>query len=187
MAATPLLHLGDGELCDVKEPGDVDAQDRRVVGLGVLSERFGDEDAGVVDERVDAPELGYAFGDRTLGRLPIGDVAGNDQDVVVVRRLDRACRRDDPIIAIAVGLDEGRADALRRPGNDSNFPSGDSRLVLLKFRLHCVISFRALFVLPSNAKPSISLICSSLDHSSDHGWLRDKDGVACVDFGNPGT
>src|SRR5215469_18461442 len=34
MAAAPLLHLGDGELRDVKEASDVDAQDRRVVGLG---------------------------------------------------------------------------------------------------------------------------------------------------------
>jgi hypothetical protein len=56
MTAALLLHLGDRELRDVKEAGDVDAQDRRVVGLGVLRERFGDEDAGVVDERVDAPE-----------------------------------------------------------------------------------------------------------------------------------
>ena len=87
MAAALLLHLGDGELGDVKEARDIDAQDRRIVGLGVLSERFGDEDAGVVDERVDAPEPGHAFGDRTLGRLPIGDVAGDDHDVVVARRL----------------------------------------------------------------------------------------------------
>jgi hypothetical protein len=35
MAAAVLLHLGDGELRHVKEAGDIDAQDRRVVGLGV--------------------------------------------------------------------------------------------------------------------------------------------------------
>jgi hypothetical protein len=55
MAAALLLHLGDDELRDVKEAGDVDAQDRSIVGFGVLGERFGDKDAGVVDERVDAP------------------------------------------------------------------------------------------------------------------------------------
>jgi hypothetical protein len=38
MAAALLLHLGDGELRDVKEARDIDAQDRRVVCLGVLSE-----------------------------------------------------------------------------------------------------------------------------------------------------
>src|SRR5258708_4132695 len=45
----------------------------------LLGERFGDEDAGVVDERVDPPEPGHPFGDRTLGRLPIGDVAGHSE------------------------------------------------------------------------------------------------------------
>ena len=86
MAAALLLHLGDGELRDVKEPADVDAQDRCVVGLGVLGERLADEDAGVVDERVDPAEPGHAFGDRTLGRLPIGNVAGDGNDVIVARR-----------------------------------------------------------------------------------------------------
>jgi hypothetical protein len=56
MAAPMLLHLGDGELRDVKEARDIEAQDRRVVCLGLLSEGFADKDAGVVDERIDAPE-----------------------------------------------------------------------------------------------------------------------------------
>ena len=51
MAATLLLHLGDGELRGVEEPGGVDAQDGSVIGLGVLGEGLGDEDARVVDER----------------------------------------------------------------------------------------------------------------------------------------
>jgi hypothetical protein len=87
MAAALFLHFGDGELRDVKEARDIDAQHRRIIDLSVLSERFGDEDAGAVDERVDAPEPGHAFRDRTLGRLPIGDVAGDDHDVVAARRL----------------------------------------------------------------------------------------------------
>src|SRR5580704_14226195 len=107
MAAALLLHLGDGELRDVKKPGDVDAQDRHVVGLDVLGERFGDEDAGVVDERVDPPEPGHPFKDRTLGRLPIGDIAGHREDLIIVRRSDRARGRDDPVVAIAVRPDEG--------------------------------------------------------------------------------
>ena len=36
MAAALLLHLGDGELRDVKKAGEVDPQHRRVIGLGVL-------------------------------------------------------------------------------------------------------------------------------------------------------
>ena len=56
----------------------------RVVGPGVLDERLGNENAGVVDERVDAPEPGDTFGDRTLRRLPIGDVAGNEPLIATV-------------------------------------------------------------------------------------------------------
>jgi hypothetical protein len=55
-----------------------------------LTEWLGDEDAGVVDERVDAPEPGHTFGNRTLGRLAIGDVAGHRKDFVIVRRRDRS-------------------------------------------------------------------------------------------------
>lgn len=40
IAAALLVHLGVGELRDVKEARDIDAQDCRVVGLGVLRERF---------------------------------------------------------------------------------------------------------------------------------------------------
>ena len=58
MTAALLYHLGDGELRDVKGASNVDAQDRREVGLGILGEWFGDEDARVVDERVDATEPG---------------------------------------------------------------------------------------------------------------------------------
>lgn len=76
MTAALLLHLGDGELRHVKEASDVGAQKRLVVVLGVLGKWLGDEDASVVDERVDAPEAGHAFGDRTLGGFSISDVAG---------------------------------------------------------------------------------------------------------------
>jgi hypothetical protein len=61
------------QLRDVKKPVTLSPQDRRVVGLGVLSERFGDKDAGFGDERVDAPEPGDTFVDRPLGRLPIDE------------------------------------------------------------------------------------------------------------------
>jgi hypothetical protein len=36
MAAALFLYLDEGELRDMKETGDVDAQDRRIVGRGVL-------------------------------------------------------------------------------------------------------------------------------------------------------
>jgi hypothetical protein len=48
MAAALLLHFGNGELRDVKEAGEIDGHDRRVVGLGALGERFGDKDAALL-------------------------------------------------------------------------------------------------------------------------------------------
>ena len=90
---------------DVEEPGRADGQDGGVVGvvgLRVFGERLGDEDAGVVDERVDAPEPRHAFGDRALGRPSIGDVAADDQDIGVIRRADRTRRRRHSIVAVAI-------------------------------------------------------------------------------------
>jgi len=124
MTAALLLHLGDGDLRDVEEAGDVNAQDGGVVGLGVLGEGLGDENTGIVDERVDAPEPRHTFGDRALRRLPVGNVAGDDEDIGVARRLDGPRGRDHSVIAIAICLDEGRADTLRRAGDDCNFPFG---------------------------------------------------------------
>jgi hypothetical protein len=89
----PLLHLCDGELRDVKEAREVDAQHSRVISLGILSEWLGDEYASVVDECIDAPEPGQAFGNRTLGRLPVGNVAGHHQDLVIVGWPDRPGRQ----------------------------------------------------------------------------------------------
>jgi hypothetical protein len=122
VAAAPLLHLGDGELSDVEEAGEVDADDGGEVGLGVAGEGPGDEEAGVVDERVDTPEPRHTFGDRAFRRLPVRDVAGHGQDIVIVRRLDRPRGCDHPVLALAIRLDQGRADALRRPGDDGDFP-----------------------------------------------------------------
>src|ERR1700726_4210958 len=122
VAAMPLLHLCDGELRDVKEAREVDAQHSRVISLGILSERLGDEYASVVDERIDAPKPGQAFGNRTLGRLPVGNVAGHDQDLVIVGWPDRPCRRDHPVIEIAICFDKGCAHAPRGASDGGNLP-----------------------------------------------------------------
>jgi molybdenum-dependent DNA-binding transcriptional regulator ModE len=102
MAAALLLHLGDGQLRDAKEAGEVDAQDRRVIGLGILGKGLCNEDAGIVDQRVDAAEAGDAFGNRALGGLPVGDVAGHREDVLIARRLDGSRGRDHAVVAIAI-------------------------------------------------------------------------------------
>ena len=64
-----------------KKPARLTPSDRREVGLGVLGERLGDEDAGVVDQRIDAAEPGHGFGDHALGGLRVGDVAGDGENV----------------------------------------------------------------------------------------------------------
>ena len=50
-------HRRDGALGELEEPAQVDPEDQVVVVGGVLGERLGDEDAGVVDQRVDPAEL----------------------------------------------------------------------------------------------------------------------------------
>src|SRR5216683_174491 len=112
----------DGELRDVKEARKVDAQHSRVISFGILSERLGDEYASVVYEGIDAPEPGQALGNRTLGRLPVGNVAGHHQDLIIVGRPDRPCRRDHPVIAMAICFDKGCAHALRGASDDGNLP-----------------------------------------------------------------
>jgi hypothetical protein len=121
VAAAALFHLSDRELRHVEESRQVDAEHRRVIGLAVLPEGLRDEDAGVVDERIDTPEPRHAFGDRTLGRPPVRDVARNGQDVRVVGMSDRARNRDDPVAATAIRLYECCAYALRCAGDHGNF------------------------------------------------------------------
>jgi hypothetical protein len=101
-------------------------------GAAILGKWFGDEDAGVVDERVDAPKPAETFGNRAFGRLPIGDVAGDDQDVGVARGPNRPCRRDYyTVVAIEVRFDERRADTPRRTSDNSNLLFGTHRKISL--------------------------------------------------------
>jgi hypothetical protein len=60
MAAALTFHLRDGALRDVEEAGNVHVQHGRVIG-----------------------EPPHPFRDHPIRRLPIADIAGNDQDVGV--------------------------------------------------------------------------------------------------------
>ena len=44
-----------------EESDNADGEDFREVFLGVVDERFRDENARIIDERVDAPEAGQSF------------------------------------------------------------------------------------------------------------------------------
>jgi hypothetical protein len=91
---------------------EIDAQNGSVADVRVLSERPGDENAGVVDERVDARDRTHRLSDETLGRIPSANIAVYCHDAIVGGRLYRSGRGDHVVIAIAVCLDEGCAEAL---------------------------------------------------------------------------
>ena len=105
----------------MEEAAEIDRNDRREILGGIVGERLGDEDAGIVDQRVDAAETLERLRYDLLRRRRIGDVAGNGQNIRIPRRLDRAGIGDDAVIAIAISLDQVRADALRCAGDDDDF------------------------------------------------------------------
>ena len=107
-----------------KKPARLTSHYRRVVFRRIGGKRLRDEDAGVVDKRVDAAEPGDGFGDHALSGLRISDIAGNGENFIVVRRLDRAGGRHYAVVAVTVGLHKGRADTLRCAGNDCYFLFG---------------------------------------------------------------
>lgn len=121
VALALFFHLGDGQLGDVEEAVEVDRQHRCVVFRGVGGERFGDEDAGVVDQGVDAAEACHAFADHPLSGGRVADVAGDGQDLRVVRRFDRARGGDDVVAQFAEGLDHAFAQTLGSSGDNDSF------------------------------------------------------------------
>ena len=76
MTRTLLQHFGCDEFGESEEAAEVERQNRSVIVVGIVGERLGDEDAGIVDQRVDAAEAFERLRDDALRRLGIGDVAG---------------------------------------------------------------------------------------------------------------
>src|SRR6516225_3295885 len=105
----------------MEEAVKIDAQYVGVVFVRIFGERLSDENAGIVDERVDAAEAPEGLRHDAFRSLGVGDVAGNRQNVRIGRRLDRAGARDNTEIAFPVTLDKGFADASRRAGDDCDF------------------------------------------------------------------
>lgn len=120
VAAALAKHLLDGELGDAEEPAQVAAGDRVVVLPRVLGERFGDEDAGVVDEGVDTSEPLDRGGGDALGRGRVGDVALHGHDLRVVGGGDGPGGGDHGVAELAVRLDPTGADALGPTGDDGD-------------------------------------------------------------------
>jgi hypothetical protein len=121
VTAVPLFHFRNRELRDVEEARSVYRQHGTVVGLRVFREGLGDEDAGIIDKRVDAPEPRQTLGDRLMRRLSVGDVARDNENVGVVGWLHRSRRRHDAVTALPIGIDQDCADSLRRTSDDGDF------------------------------------------------------------------
>ena len=119
-------HLVDGTLGKPEEPGQVDPDDRRVVGGGVVGERLGDEHARVVDQGVDAAEASQGCIDDPLGGSALGNVRGDGDQIGVLRRLDRAGARHHRPALPPVPGDKPGADTLRASRDDSDLARHDA-------------------------------------------------------------
>jgi hypothetical protein len=118
VAAASLEHLGDGPLGEPEESGEVDADHSCIVVSGVVGERLGDEEAGVVDEGVDASEALECPADDPVGGGGLGHVPLDGEHGRVCGGLDRPGGGHDRPAPPLVGGDEAGADALRTSGDD---------------------------------------------------------------------
>ncbi|MNI32307.1 hypothetical protein D3C73_862160 [compost metagenome] len=121
VAAAVFFHFGDGQLSDVEEAVQVHRQHVGVVFGGVLGERFGDEDAGVVDQGVDATETFDGFTDDFLRDFRVADVAGHGEDVRVGGRFDRTRGGDDFVVQVTECLDHACAQTLGGASDNDDF------------------------------------------------------------------
>ena len=111
----------------------VDPSERRERIVGERRLRARPEDAGVVDEQVDARAGG---GDERQPVLGVGDVAGNRDDTGeagdgVLECLGASGVDDEPPATLREGVSEGAAEAARGPGDDADRPACAARPVLL--------------------------------------------------------
>jgi hypothetical protein len=105
----------------VEKPGEIHRGDELVVRRGVLGERLGDEDAGIVDQRVDPAEPLDRRRHDPVGGRGFGDVTGDGGHARVIGRCDRACVRHHRIAESAVGVDQGGPHPLRGTGDERDF------------------------------------------------------------------
>ena len=96
VSAALLRHVTDDALREVEEATRVHGRHRCEV-VGVLQERFANEDPRVVDQRVDAAEAVERLLDDALSGLGLRDVALDCVHVSCVRRGYRKRGRDDEV------------------------------------------------------------------------------------------
>ena len=118
VAGTRPKHPGCCLLREVEEPPKIDRDHRREIGFGIVNELLGDENTGVIYQRVDSSETLNV--DDALGGIATGDVAIYDQDSRITGGIDRARVGDDALANLAKAFDQAGADATRSTGNNDN-------------------------------------------------------------------
>jgi hypothetical protein len=120
VAAVAFQHLGYGPLGETEEAGHVYAEHQRVILGGVVGERLGHKDAGIIDQRVDPPETAQCGVDDLTGGGGVAEVTRDGEHLRVRRRVHRlGIGHHRPALAPVSGDDPG-ADALRSAGDDGN-------------------------------------------------------------------
>ena len=104
-------HGGDGTAGHLEESTQVHTRDCVVVLVGVVGERLADEDAGVVDERVDPTEPAQGGVDDPGPGAVLSHVDGHGQHLGIVRFSDGPGYCDDRVAELAVSGNQGGADA----------------------------------------------------------------------------
>src|SRR5689334_21461431 len=120
----------------MEEARVIDRDDVGEIFRRVFDERLGDEDAGIVDQRIHAAEALDRGLHNPLCDGRIRYVPGHRHEIRLVARPDRAGIRDHAIAALPETFDQTRADALRSAGDDRNLP----------FRAHGLASFLKLWL-----------------------------------------
>jgi hypothetical protein len=93
----------------VEKSAEVDRQHSGIIVVGMLNEWLSDEDASIVDKRVDATESIERLRNNFFCRYLIA-VAGDRENIRSRRRLDLAGVRNHAVISIAICLDQSFAD-----------------------------------------------------------------------------
>src|SRR5262249_49480180 len=120
MAGTRPKHPRCCLLREVEEPPKINGDHRREFGFGIVNELLGDENTGVVYQRVDSSEALNGRIDDALGSIAAGDVAIDNHDSRITSGLDRARVGNNAIADLAKALDQTGADATRSTGDNDN-------------------------------------------------------------------
>ena len=119
-AAALRQHRGHCGTRNLEEATHVHSRDGVIVLVGVLGERLGDEDPGVVDHGVDPAEPCQRRVDDPLSDARPRDVAGHRQHHRVVALFDGAGVGDHRVSELAVCRHQALADALRGTRDDGD-------------------------------------------------------------------